>query len=91
MQKLFTKEFRPGEKWSGLIGKNKYIHFKALGDNANVSILLYNMRDTSERYNMPDTLKAQYTAHLTKGNVLDRKSTRLNSSHTDSSRMPSSA
>ena len=70
MQKLFTKEFRPGEKWSGLIGKNKYIHFKALGDNANVSILLYNMRDTSERYNMPDTLKAQYTAHLTKGNVL---------------------
>ena len=50
MQKLFTKEFRPGEKWSGLIGKNKYIHFKALGDNANVSILLYNMRDTSERY-----------------------------------------
>ena len=43
MQKLFTKEFRPGEKWSGLIGKNKYIHFKALGDNANVSILLYNM------------------------------------------------
>ena len=52
MQKLFTKEFRPGEKWSGLIGKNKYIHFKALGDNANVSILLYNMRDTSERYNM---------------------------------------
>ena len=44
MQKLFTKEFRPGEKWSGLIGKNKYIHFKALGDNANVSILLYNMQ-----------------------------------------------
>ena len=40
MQKLFTKEFRPGEKWSGLIGKNKYIHFKALGDNANVSIHL---------------------------------------------------
>lgn len=70
MQKLFTKEFRPGEKWSGLIGRNKYIHFKALGDNANVSVLLYNMRDTSERYNMPDSLKAQYTAHLTKGNVL---------------------
>ena len=48
MQKLFTKEFRPGEKWSGLIGKNKYIHFKALGDNANVSILLYNMRRSEE-------------------------------------------
>ena len=70
MQKIFTKEFRPGEKWSGGIGKNKYIHFKALGDNANVSILLYNLKDTSERYNMPDSLKAQYTAHLAKGNVL---------------------
>ena len=70
MQKIFTKAFRPGEKWSGLIGRGKYVHFKALGDNANVSILMYNMRDTSERYNMPDTLKAQYTSHLTKGNVL---------------------
>ena len=70
MHKIFTKEFRPGEKWSGFIGKHKYIHFKALGDNANVSVLMYNMRDKSERYNMPDSLKAQYTAHLTKGNVL---------------------
>lgn len=70
MQKIFTKEFKPGEKWSGAIGKGKYIHFKALGDNANISILMYNLRDTSERYNMPDTLKAQYTSHLTKGNVL---------------------
>lgn len=70
MQKIWTKEFRPGEKWSGLIGKGKYIHFKALGDNANLSVLMYNMRDTSERYNMPDTLKAQYTSHLTRGNVL---------------------
>ena len=70
MQKIFTKEFKPGEKWSGCIGKGKYIHFKALGEDANVSMLLYNMRDLTERYNMPDTLKAQYTAHLTKGNVL---------------------
>lgn len=70
MQKIFTKEFRSGEKWSGAIGKGKYIHFKALGNNANISILMYNLRDTSERYNMPDTLKAQYTSHLTKGNVL---------------------
>lgn len=70
MQKIWSKTLRPGEKWSGNIGRGKYIHFKALGDDANVSMLLYNMRDTSERYNMPDTLKAQYTAHLAKGNVL---------------------
>ncbi|MEF2846638.1 MAG: DUF1989 domain-containing protein, partial [Eggerthellaceae bacterium] len=70
MQKIWTKTLRPGEKWSGNIGKGKYVHFKALGPNANVALLMYNMYDTSERYNMPDTLKAQYTAHLTQGNVL---------------------
>lgn len=70
MQKIFLKEFKAGEKWSGFIGKGKYIHFKSLGDNANISVLLYNLIDRSERYNMPDTLKAQYTAHLTRGNVL---------------------
>ena len=37
-------------------------------------------------------LKLQYFGHLMqKADLLDRKSTRLNSSHTDSSRMPSSA
>ena len=85
MQKIFTKEFKPGEKWSGAIGRNKYIHFKALGDNANVSVLLYNMLDTSERYNMPDTLKAQYTAHLTKGNVLLSDNGRVLASITEDS------
>jgi len=70
MQSIWSKTLKPGEKWSGNIGRGKYLYFKALGDNANVSLLMYNMRDTSERYNMPDTLKAQYTAYLTKGNVL---------------------
>jgi urea carboxylase-associated protein 2 len=70
MQKKWSKILKPGEKWSGNIGRNKYIRFRAMGQDANVSMLLYNMFDTSERYNMPDTLKAQFTAHLTKGNVL---------------------
>ncbi len=70
MEKIWSKTLKAGEKWSGNIGRGKYIHFKALGDNANISMLMYNMIDTSERYNMPDTTKAQYTYHLTKGNVL---------------------
>lgn len=70
MQKIWSKVLKPGEKWSGNIGRGKYIHFKALKGGANVSVLMYNMRDISERYNMPDTLKAQFTSHLTKGNVL---------------------
>lgn len=70
MKKIWSRTLRPGEKWSGNIGRGKYIHFKALGDDANVSMLMYNMLDTSERYNMPDTLKAQFISSLTKGNVL---------------------
>ncbi len=38
--------------------------------DANLSMLLYNLDEKLERYNMPDTLKAQHTAHLTKGFVL---------------------
>jgi urea carboxylase-associated protein 2 len=35
-----------------------------------VSALFYNARDPLERYNMADTLKAQFTAFLTRGRVL---------------------
>jgi uncharacterized protein len=41
-----------------------------LEGGANVSMLLYNRDLLIERYNMPDTLKAQYTAFITKGRVL---------------------
>ena len=37
--------------------------------SANVSMLLYNAEEKTERYNMPDTLKAQHTAFLTAGHV----------------------
>lgn len=70
MQAIWTKVLKPGEKWSGAIGRGKYVHFKALEDGANISTLLYNVLDKTERYNMPDTLKAQFTAHLTQGNIL---------------------
>jgi urea carboxylase-associated protein 2 len=70
MRTIWQYVLRPGEKWSGAVGRNRYLCFKALGDEANVALLLYNLHDRSERYNMPDTLKAQYTAHLTTGNVL---------------------
>ena len=54
--------------WNHRIGK--LVRFTALQEGANVSMLLFHARDLTERYNMPDSLKAQYTAHLTKGNVL---------------------
>lgn len=59
-----------GGKWSKKIAKGKQITFKATAPEANIAMLVFNAHDLSERYNMPDTLKAQYTAHLHKGHVL---------------------
>ncbi|WNR44166.1 urea amidolyase associated protein UAAP1 [Paenibacillus roseipurpureus] len=70
MANIWSKDIGPGGKWSGTIGKGKLIRLTALEAGANVSFQLYHAKDLTERYNMPDTLKAQYTAHLTRGNVL---------------------
>lgn len=70
MNTIWKTTLRAGEKWSGVIGKGKLLRFTALKAGANLSMLLYNRRDLTERYSMPDTLKAQYTSHLTQGNVL---------------------
>lgn len=42
----------------------------ALAPGANVSALFFNADHLLERFNMPDTLKAQHTAFLTRGHVL---------------------
>lgn len=70
MNKIWGTTLIAGAKWSGTIGKGKYLRFTALEKGANISLLLYNANDLTERYNMPDTLKAQYTSHLTRGHVL---------------------
>jgi urea carboxylase-associated protein 2 len=70
MRSLWHTRIEPGGKWSGRIGRGQLVRFTASNAGANLSMLLYNAEDGSERYNMPDTLKAQYTSHLTKGNVL---------------------
>ncbi|SDX51543.1 urea amidolyase associated protein UAAP1 [Paenibacillus sp. CF384] len=67
---LWTTTFGAGDKWSGRISKGRLLRFTALQDNANLSVMMFHADDLTERYNMPDTLKAQYTAHLTHGNIL---------------------
>ncbi len=66
----WKKTIPAGGKWSGVISKGKHICFTALEKGANLSVLFYNPKDLTERYNMPDTLKAQHTSHLTTGHVL---------------------
>ena len=58
-----------GAQWSGIVRRGVTLRLTALAAGANVSALFYNHEDRVERYNMPDTLKAQHTAFLTKGHV----------------------
>ena len=70
MNLIWSKTIGSGGKWSGVISRGRLIRFTALGNGANLSLLMYNAKDLSERYNMPDTLKAQHTSRLTTGNAL---------------------
>ncbi len=68
--KFLWEEIIPGGMhWSGLIRRGTALRLTDLDGGANLSALFYNPEDKLERYNMPDTLKAQYTAFLTAGNV----------------------
>jgi urea carboxylase-associated protein 2 len=68
--KVLWEEVIPGgNHWSGLLRRGMALRITDLGGGANCSVLFYNVEDKLERYNMPDTLKAQHTAFLTAGNV----------------------
>ena len=68
---LLWEETMPGgAHWSGLIRRGNTLRITDLHGGANLSALFYNAEERSERYNMPDTLKAQHTAMLTRGHVL---------------------
>lgn len=66
---LWQETVPGGNHWSGLMRRGSALRFTDLEGGANVSLLLYNMDEKLERYNMPDTLKAQHTAFLTAGHV----------------------
>jgi urea carboxylase-associated protein 2 len=58
-----------GAHWSGLLRRGTTLRLMDVAGGGNVSLLLFNNDDRLERYNMPDTLKAQHTAFLTRGFV----------------------
>ncbi len=67
---LFREEVAAGGSWSGIVKRHHVLRITDALGGANVSALFYNADAPLERYNMPDTLKAQYTAFLTAGRVL---------------------
>jgi len=58
-----------GCHWSGVIRRGVTLRLTDLEGGANCSALIYNFEEKTERYNMPDTLKAQHTAFVTHGHV----------------------
>src|SRR5512142_2920304 len=67
---LIEETLRGGQMWSRVLRRGQRLRLTDLEGKASVAALLYNADRLSERYNMPDTLKAQQTAHLTQGFVL---------------------
>ncbi|GMA58672.1 urea carboxylase [Alicyclobacillus sacchari] len=59
-----------GGKWSARVSKGKVLRLTALDYGANVALWLYRADHPAERLNVPDTLKAQHTARLTRYHVL---------------------
>jgi uncharacterized protein len=59
-----------GQAWSRRMARHQRLRITDVEGRACVSALFYNAREPLERYNMADTLKAQFTAFLTARRVL---------------------
>jgi urea carboxylase-associated protein 2 len=70
-QELLWEEVVPGGgHYSFRVRRGTTLRFTDLDGGANLSLMLYRADERLERLNLPDTLKAQHTAHLTAGYVL---------------------
>jgi urea carboxylase-associated protein 2 len=58
-----------GGAWSGVLRRGNTLRFTDQDGCANVAALMFAQPQHTERYNMPDTLKAQHTASLTRGHA----------------------
>ncbi len=67
---LWSEVVPGGAHFSRRVRRGTSLRFVALDARANCSVVLYAATNLLERYNMPDTLKAQHTAHLQRGHVL---------------------
>ena len=67
---LFEDLIEPGATWSHVLKRGTALRITDTVGGANVGAIFYNREQPTERYNMPDTLKAQHVSRLTRGNVL---------------------
>ena len=62
---LWEETVEPGASWSHVLKRGTILRITDVEGGANVGALFYNFECTAERFNMPDTLKAQHIARLT--------------------------
>jgi uncharacterized protein YcgI (DUF1989 family) len=67
---LFEDVVREGATWSHVLKRGTSLRLTDTTGRANAGAMFYNWENPVERYNMPDTLKAQHIARLTEGCVL---------------------
>jgi urea carboxylase-associated protein 2 len=70
-EKNLIEETVPGGgMWSFILRRHLTLRITDIEGGANVGLMAYQAENLLNRLNLPDTLKAQYTAKLTKGHVL---------------------
>lgn len=67
---LFQETVPGGGMWSFVVRRHLTLRITDIEGGANVGLMAYQAENPLNRLNLPDTLKAQYTAKLTKGHVL---------------------
>lgn len=67
---LATEAVPGGATWSHVLKRGTALRITDVEGGANVAAHFLNFDLPAERFNLPDTLKAQHTARLTKGHVL---------------------
>jgi urea carboxylase-associated protein 2 len=69
-QVVHSETLRGGQMWSRVLRHGQTLRLTDLEGGAQLAALFYNAQQPLERYNMPDSLKAQRIARLTTGAVL---------------------
>lgn len=67
---LFEENLPGGGLWSWPLRRHTTLRITDVEGGTNAALMAYNADDPLERLNLPDSLKAQFTARLTRGNVL---------------------
>jgi urea carboxylase-associated protein 2 len=67
---LVDEPLRGGQMWSRVLKRGQVLRVTDVEGSGAVAALLFNADRPLERYNMPDTLKAQHIARITIGNAL---------------------